>query len=109
MKKDIYHVEVEVAPMEGTQLPANAVGAFVNVYVGADSIREAINEVERNLLSDLYKPVETSAVYQLDLEDFDYDTEEKGYPGNDDLLKLKETGEVWYGPFNWWQSDEQNS
>ncbi len=109
MKKDVYRVEVEVAPMEGTQLPADTIGAFVNVYAGADSIREAIDVVEEALHSDCYKPIETYAAYQLDLEDIDYDTDEEGYPGNDDLIRLKETGDVWYGPFNLWCNVDQDS
>ena len=108
MKKDVYRIEVEVGPMEGTQLPEECESAFVNVYVGANDIREAIDLVEEQLLSDCYKPIETSAAFQLDLDETEFDTDEEGYPDNEDLLNIQKTGGVWYGPFNWWPREKDN-
>ncbi len=93
--------------MQGTQLPAEYGGAFVSVYVGAEDIRTAIDSVEKQLLEDRYTPTWTSAAFALDLEETDYDTDEKGYPGNDDLAQLKETGEIWYGPFHCYPPEDE--
>ncbi len=108
MEKDIYRVEVEVAPMEGAEMPADFIGAIVNVYMPAHNIREAIDLTEKQLLSDRYKTVETTAAFQLDLEGTDYDTDEEGYPGNKELYALLENGGYWYGPFNGWASAEDH-
>ena len=94
--------------MEGTQLP-DCGGAFVNVYVGTDDIRTAIDKVETQLLEDRYKPVCTYDAYALDIDETDYDTDEEGYPGNDDLRQIKETGEIWYGPFNLYPPEDEDS
>ena len=100
MNKNLYRVEVEVEPMEGTQLPSDCAGAFVNGYLSSPNIIEAIKSVEAELLQDCYKPVNTYAAFELDLEDRDYDTDEEGYPGNQDLRILQQNGGIWYGPFN---------
>ena len=73
MKKAVYRVQVEVAPMEGTSLPSDWSGAFVNVYVGANDIVEAIKYTEEQLLVDLYKPCNTYAAYEIDLENLEDD------------------------------------
>jgi hypothetical protein len=100
MKKYIFRVGVEVTQMEGTQLPSECGGACVNVYLGADDIRDAIDLAECELLSDCYKPIYTYEAYELDLEDTDYNTDEEGEPGNDDLLNLQKNGGIWYGCFH---------
>ncbi len=98
--KKIYRVEVEVAPMEGTTLPDDWSGAFVNVFIASNNIVDAIKEVESLLYSDQYKPTNTYAAFELDLEDTDFDTGEEGYPNNQELLNLKINGGYWYGPFH---------
>ena len=95
--------------MEGTQLPDNCEGAFVNVYIGADDIRKAMDIAERNLLDDCYKPVRLSAAFELDLEGIDYDSDEKGYPGNADLQDIRNNADVWYGPFNCFPHERDES
>ena len=86
--------------MEGCLLPSDCAGAFVNVYVGDNDIRTAMNRVESDLVTDYYRPIELYEAYKLDLEDVDYSTDEEGYPSNDDLVQLRESGGRWYGPFN---------
>ena len=98
--KFVFRVEVEVGPMMGSEMPEDWAGAFVSVYVGADHIGDAIKEAEASLLNDLYKPLHISSAYDLEIEDFDYDTDEEGYPGNDELESIRENGIVFYGPFN---------
>lgn len=85
--------------MEEAQLPPNCAGAFVNVYLGADSIVEAINMAEAELLRDYYRPIDTAAALELNLDETNYDMAEQGYPGNKDLMNLQANGGVWYGPF----------
>lgn len=96
----VFRVNVEVGHMEGTQLPPGSQGAFVNVYVGAVTIREALDKVETRLLWDRYRPIDIYAAYELDLEDTGIDRAEEGYPNREDLKTLKETGDIWYGPFH---------
>jgi len=99
MKNEAYRIEVEVAPMEGTQLPSHCSGAFVNVYVAAKTIREAIDIVEEQLLSDCYKPIKTTAAYELDVDEDEYPDVDDGYPDREDIINLCKTGGYWYGPF----------
>lgn len=106
MHNYIYRITVEVEPMEGTQLPAECAGAFVSVYLGENNIINAIQRAESELLKDCYKPVHTSSAYELDLEEDDFDTEERGYPNNSDLANIKATGTVWYGPFHTYPPEE---
>jgi len=100
MNRRLYRIEVEVEPMQGTTLPPDCAGAYVNVYLAAVNIIEAIKSVESELLSDLYMPINTYGAFELDLEETDYDTDEEGCPGNKDLLNLKLNGGIWYGPFH---------
>lgn len=86
--------------MNGCQLPASVAGAFVNVYVSAPALRDALNLAERYLIEDHYRPIDIYAAYELDLEGVDYDTDEAGYPGNANLEELRLQGGRWYGPFN---------
>jgi hypothetical protein len=96
----VFRVEVEVGHMTGCQLPKEAAGAFVNVYVSALVLRDAMDLAERCLIEDHYRPIDISAAYELDLDGFDYDTDKVGYPGNADLEELRIHGGRWYGPFN---------
>ena len=105
----VFRVQVEVGQMEGTQLPSDCQGAFVNVYVGAVTIREALDKAEAQLLADRYRPIDISEAYELDLEGANFDTDERGYPGNDDLRQLRESGDTWYGPFNAFPPEEEGA
>ncbi|MES9818587.1 MAG: hypothetical protein ABW155_18265 [Candidatus Thiodiazotropha sp.] len=69
MIKKPYRIQVEVKPMEGTQLPSDVAGAYVNVYLGAKDICEAIKLTEAELRNDCYKPVNTYAAFEVDMED----------------------------------------
>ncbi|MCW1926639.1 hypothetical protein OKA05_29065 [Luteolibacter arcticus] len=95
----VFRVEVEVGHMKGCQLPEEAAGAFVNVYVSAAVLRDALDLAERFLIEDHYRPIDIYAAFELDLEGIDHDTEEVGYPGNADLQELQLHGGRWYGPF----------
>ncbi|GAA6170308.1 hypothetical protein [Sessilibacter corallicola] len=86
--------------MKGTQLPSDCAGAFVNVFLCSPNMVEAIKLVEAELLQDCYKPVNTYAAFELNLNDTDYDTDEEGYPDNEDLMNLHRNGGIWYGPFH---------
>lgn len=108
MNNEAYRIEVEVAPMEGTQLPSDCAGAYVNVYVAAKSIREAIDLVGDQLLSDCYKPIKTTAAYELDIDDGDYPDVEEGYPDKEDVENLCKTGGYWYGPFYTFSAEDSH-
>lgn len=107
MFKYVFRVEVEVEPMEGTSLPPDMAGAYVNVFVGADNICDAVNKVETQLLKDLYKPVYTYAAYQIDVENAEENEIEEGYPEKADLLKMMESRTMWYSPFHCFPPEEK--
>jgi hypothetical protein len=89
--------------MEGTSLPSDWAGAFVNVYVGANNIIEAIKTAEMQLLADLYKPDNTYSAYEIDMDRL----EENNFNDNDDdgvsvenIRGLNEGGGLLYGAFH---------
>jgi hypothetical protein len=104
----VFRIQVEVGHMSGCQLPEDAAGAFVNVYVGASTIRDAMDRAERYLVEDRYRPIDIYAAYELDLDGEDYDTDEEGYPGNADLEEIRLHGGCWYGPFITFPHDEDS-
>lgn len=99
MKKYVFRVEVEVTTMEGSTLPDDWQGAFVNVLIGEDSIIDAIQRVEEALVRDKYRPLMTCAAFMLELEDYANEDIEEGYPDLQELEHLRRNGGVWYGPF----------
>lgn len=107
MNKYLFRVEVEVEPMEGTSLPPDVSGAFVNVFVGENDIRDAINKVEAQLLKDCYKPVYTYAAYEIDLSKNDFTTNDEGYPVIEDLVRIQESKSMWYSSFNCFPPEEK--
>lgn len=102
----VYRVEFEVEKMEGTQLPEHCEGAFVNVYIGTDNIKKAIDMTEKSLLKDCYKPFRIIAAFELDLEETDCETVEKGCPSNADLQNIRINSDIWYGPFHCYPYEE---
>ena len=105
--KSIYRIDLEVAHMEGTQLPADCGGGFVSVYLRDCNIRSAMDSAESELLSDLYKPVEINAVYKIDEDEFSELEPEEGYPDESDLKNMLVNGGVWYGPFHLYPVEEE--
>lgn len=98
----VFRVEVEVGHMTGCQLPKEAAGAFVSVYVSALVLRDAIDLAERCLIEDHYRPIDISAAYELDLDEVEY-------PGNADLEELRIHGGCWYGPFNTFPHEDKHT
>lgn len=96
----VFRLEIEVVAMEGSQLPEDAGGAFVNVFLGGENIQQAIERAEAELLGDKYQPSFVHAAFSLDLDQMDYDTDEEGFPQNQDLYRIMQSEEIWYGPFN---------
>jgi len=108
MKKEIYRIEVQVGPMEGTQLPDDFLGAFSCVYLPALTIRDAIDAAEQYLLADKYSPLEITAAVQLDLEELEYERDDEGYPDQEELQGLLDNGGYSYGPFVGWTYADEN-
>ena len=103
----VYKVSVEVLPMKGTTLPPDWIGAFVNVYIDAPNIIEAIMTTEATLLSDYYKPDNTYSAYKIDIDGLD---EFKGSDDNDEIStenikSLKMDGGIVYGAFHGFKVD----
>ena len=108
MIENVYRITVEVTGMEGSQLPEDCGGAFVNVYVSATNIKSAIDSAEDFLLRDLYRPIQTTSANQLEDYAFEGEYYEEGDPTNEDLMALKNSGGVWYAAFHTYppESDE---
>ncbi|MBP8203896.1 MAG: hypothetical protein KAX70_08215 [Pseudomonas sp.] len=98
--KSVFKITVHVTHMDGTQLPPDCGGAFVNVYVSSDRIKDAIDLAEQQLLSDLYRPIETVSAFQIDVEDFDDVYVDEGDPSGEDLENILANGGYLYAAFN---------
>ena len=106
MDKELFYINVEIRPQEGSAMPANMLGAVVNCYTVASSEQEAINKVERCLIEDHYEIVRINDSYPADLEQFGIEPdEEHGEPAQDDIRKLFETDDVYYGFFHGWTNE----
>jgi len=105
----LFRVMVEVTTMEGSQLPFDCAGAFVNVYLRARHIKDAIDDAEAQLLEDKYKPVRTIDASSIDIEDLTEQNEEyreEGDPRSNDLVKIFDNGGHWYAAFHLFPNDE---
>ena len=100
----IYKVSVEVLPMKGTTLPADWIGAFVNVYIDAPNIIEAIMTTEATLLSDYYKPDNTYSAYKIDIDEFE-NSDENDEISTENIKSLKMDGGIIYGAFHGFEVD----
>lgn len=100
---NLYRMAVEVTHMDGTQLPPHCAGACVGVYLRANSIKEAIDLAESELLSDKYLPIRTYEAVEIDIEDLletDEECTSEGDPETEDLLNIYKFGGVCYTAFN---------
>ena len=99
----LYRCGVEVAQMPGSSLPKGWRGAYVNVYIVAKNIRNAIDLSEQSLLSDMYKPVDTFTAWEVDLEH--WQQEEDDVRSKADVESLVEPGEYLYSGFHGYGDD----
>ena len=100
MTKKIYRLNIEVKKSKDDSLPDDCGGAFVNVYVPASSILEAIELAEKELRDDSFWPVETISANQLEEYEFEAEEYEQGDPAPTDLKNILEAGGKWYAAFN---------
>jgi hypothetical protein len=107
MKKKPYRIQVEVKSLEGTRLPSDVAGTYVNIYLGAHNIKEAIEIAETELLSDFYKPIGIHHAFEIDMDDERIEKEVEGYPLKADLMNLLNNGGIWYGPFHYYSPDDR--
>jgi len=98
----VYRIQVEVLPMEGTSLPSDWSGAFVNVYVGATNIITAIKSAESQLYADFYKPDNTYAAYEIDMNNLDMHESNDDEDGisTENIRNLSAGGGILYGAFH---------
>lgn len=88
--------------MEGTTLPPDWAGAYVNVYLGAGNLIEAIQNAESALLVDRYRPISTYAAWEVDLEELSLEQSEKSEEQSitvSDFENLCANGGVMYSGF----------
>ena len=88
--------------MEGTHLPSDWAGAFVNVYVSANNIIEAIKLAEDQLLLDYYKPDNTYSASEIDIDSLhedDCNDEDDGI-SVENIKNLNLSGGILYGAFH---------
>ena len=107
MKTSVYRIQVEVSPMKGSSLPSDWSGAFVNVYVAANNIIEAISSAEDQLLTDLYRPDNTYAAYEVDLENLGSEELNDDHISSDNIKNLI-AGDVLYGAFHGFPPEESS-
>ena len=93
--------------MKGTTLPLDWIGAFVNVYIDAPNIIEAIMTTEATLLSDHYKPDNTYSSYKIDIEGLDEfeNSDDNDEISTETIKSLKIDGGIRYGPFHEFKAD----
>ena len=96
----VYRIQVEVLPMEDTSLPSDWAGAFVNVYVGAKNIVDAIKTAEQQLHTDLYKPDNTYSAYEIDMDSLHDNLDDDDGISIDNMKNLNLQGGVLYGAFH---------
>ncbi|MEH6911327.1 MAG: hypothetical protein V7459_12130 [Oceanicoccus sp.] len=96
----VFRVNVQVEPMQGSQLPDDCAGAYVDVYIGASNIREAIDDVESELLADCYKPKRTCSAVEIDLDSPDLEADAESAPTIEEFLHIQDSGEIFYGEFH---------
>jgi hypothetical protein len=99
----MFCIQIEIAPMPGTSLPADWAGAFVKVHIGANDIKDAFTPVGSALLTDRYRPGSTYAAREIDLDTFDEDETEEHADGastTDELRALVVNEECVYGAFH---------
>ena len=109
MKMSVYRIQVEVLPMEGTSLPSDWSGAFVNVYVGATNIIEAIKFAEDQLYTDSYEPNNTYAAYEIDLDSLEeHDNNDDDGISTENIKNLS-TGGILYGAFHGFSPEQSDT
>ena len=88
--------------MVGSSLPDEWAGAFVNVYVGASNIKTAIEIAESSLTEDMYKPIDVSAAWEIEIDEplAENTDDSDEIPSQSELSDLARDGGVLYGAFH---------
>lgn len=97
----LWIVSTEVRPLEGADAPEWCVGAYVEAYVAASDIVDAVKRVRAMLESERYEVVDISQAIRYDPDDF-----EEGEPAHELAAEAAEApGAVIYGPFEGWAAE----
>ncbi|MFZ5530155.1 MAG: hypothetical protein ACOY4U_03775, partial [Pseudomonadota bacterium] len=96
-KKHVFCVEVELRATPGGRLPEGIDGAWLQVYLGADDLREAIARAEMTLAADGYQVVMVRGGWIADAGYVSEVRRDDHRPGDDDWLTLLAGGTVHYG------------
>jgi hypothetical protein len=100
VKKRVWFITAEVHAMPGSGFPGPAgVSIYVECYVPADRIHEALLIADRALAVEKYRLHDVSRCVRFDLEDWNFDD----YSADSEARKVCErvaaNGEVEFGPF----------
>ena len=113
MANRLYRCPVRVRPGPNCEGPRNWIGACVDCYVGASDHLTAVKLAAKKLAEEgwLFEDLPEGKVHQLDplkwqesvssMRPEIYDR----YPSQADVLKLVESGGVFFGPFCGWESE----
>lgn len=104
MSTTIYQVSTEVVPLPGSQMPGDVSGGFVDCFVAAGHIIEAITRAKRELEADEYEVVDIDACLRIDLAE--WEPPEEDYPTRAELTELLDSADILFGPFYCYEDDE---
>lgn len=110
MVSHIYEVSAEVEPEVGpagdADFPADCVGAFVECYVFAESLRASLDVAEEELRDNGYRVLDLEHSVRIELDD--YEPRGPDYPSRDELARVKLSRECEFGPFDCYESREDD-
>ena len=99
--KDIYIVYSEIAPQKGEQLPEDASGAFIEVYVPSTSSNDAEMLARSALSEDKYRVIEIEQTIAFDPNEWD-DENDAMQEVRQTAEKAKTTNKILYGQIRYW-------
>ena len=101
-KKHVFCIEVELKSIPGGRLPESIDGAWLQVYLGADDLREAIALAETTLATDGYQLVMVCGGWIADEGYASGIRRDEHRPGEGDWLGLLAGDTVHYGKLQGW-------
>jgi hypothetical protein len=110
MTVQLYEVSAEVEPQPGPagdpEFPADCIGAFVECYVSAESLRAAIDVADGELQEGGYRVVDLEHALRIDLEE--YEPRSPDHPSRDDLARAHGSSQCEFGPFDCYESRDDD-
>ena len=106
MTLDLYDVSAEVEPDGDPDFPADCIGAFVECYVSAESLRASLDVAQEELRESGYRVVDFEHALRIDLEE--YEPRSPDHPSRGELARASESGQCEFGPFDCYESRDDD-